>query len=203
MSSVTEIIESGVLELFVMGAASKEEALEVERLAAAHPEIRQELEEISRTLENYALEHAVEPSPRVKPVLLATIDYMTRMQEGEPMTYPPVLTESSSIADFEPWLNQEDLQHPDEQEDIFVKIIGYSQQATTAIVWIKDMKYSEVHDDELESFLIVEGSCDVVLGEEIRSLRPGDYLAIPLHTPHTIKVTSDIPCKAILQRLAA
>lgn len=54
-------IESGILELYVMGQLSAPEMLEVEQRAAASPEIRRELEAIEIALERYALTNAVEP----------------------------------------------------------------------------------------------------------------------------------------------
>jgi len=88
-------------------------------------------------------------------------------------------------------------------EDVFARIIGYTEKAITAIVWLKEMAPQEVHDDEHERFLILEGTCDIVVGNNIHQLVPGDYFAIPLHSNHHIKVTSSIPCKVILQRVAA
>lgn len=54
-------IESGILELYVLGQLSAPEMLEVERMAATVPEIKRELEAIEIALENYALENAVAP----------------------------------------------------------------------------------------------------------------------------------------------
>ena len=65
------------------------------------------------------------------------------------------------------------------------------------------MAPQEVHDNEYKKFLIVEGTCDIVIGENAHSLVPGDVLEIPLHTTHFGRVTSSMPCKVILQRIAA
>ncbi|WP_161888024.1 cupin domain-containing protein [Pontibacter russatus] len=200
--NVKAYIESGVLELYVMGASSPAEALAVEQMAAAHPEVRQELENISLALEGYARAHAVTPRNTVKPLLLATIDYMERLKHGEVPATPPVITPESHIADFATWLDREDMVLPPDADSIYVKIIGYTPDATTAIVWIKEEAAQEVHHDEHERFLIVEGTCDIVAGEDIHQLAAGDYYAVPLHTAHTFKVTSAVPCKAVLQRLA-
>ena len=61
----------------------------------------------------------------------------------------------------------------------------------------------EVHTNELESFLILEGTCDITIGEEVHHLVTGDFISIPLHIGHSLIVTSNIPCKVILQRVAA
>jgi mannose-6-phosphate isomerase-like protein (cupin superfamily) len=202
MLTAKEYIESGILELYVAGVASEEECIEVELRATTDPAIRQEIEDISMALETYAMANAVEPNPIIKPFLLATIDYTERLQNGEPVSDPPVLNENSKKEDYATWLNRSDMIAP-ETNDVFAKIIGYTKAAITAIVWLKDYAPHEVHDDEYEKFLIVEGTCNIIVGEEINQLVAGDYFAIPLHAKHMIKVTSTIPCKVILQRIAA
>ncbi len=203
MNNVANYIDSGVLELYVMGIASPQEIAEVEKMAAAHPEVAGAIREISIALESYAGAHAVTPHATVKPLLLATIDYMGRLQNGEAPAFPPVLGEHSSLSDYREWLDREDLSAPAEIGDIHLCIIGYTPQVTTAIVWIKNMAPHEVHDNEYERFLIVEGTCDIVVDDKTHKLTPGDYMQVPLHSGHYVKVTSDIPCKVILQRVAA
>lgn len=203
MNTVSAYIESGILELYVLGMVSAEEMLEVETMAAAHPEIQKELEEISKALEVYAGAHAVAPHPAIKPLLLATIDYSERMKAGEAASFPPILNENSRVEDYSEWINRKDMVLAPDFEDMFAKIIGYTTEATTAIVWIKSMAPHEVHHDEYEKFLILEGTCDIIIGEKTHQLVAGDYLQIPLHEGHRVKVTFSIPCKVILQRIAA
>lgn len=203
MSEVSTFIQSGILELYALGAASAAEAAEVERMMALHPDVRTELDAISASLEAYALAHAVEPPSTLKPLVLATIDYLERLKQGEEPTTPPELTAASTPEHFALWLERDDLKAPTSEEDIFVKIIGFTPAATTAIVWLKDVADEEVHHDEHERFLVLEGSCTITVGGQAHTLRAGDFFAIPLHQKHSVKVTSTEPCKVILQRLAA
>jgi len=198
-----EYIESGQLELYVMGMLEPEECREAERMIALYPEVRDEVEQITKALKAYAEEEAGAPHPAIKPLLMATIDYSERLQAGEPQAFPPVLNENSTLADYAEWLNREDLRQPGDFTDLYAKIIGYTPEMTTAIVWINSMAPHEVHDDEYEKFLIVEGTCDILIGDKTYQLVPGDYLSIPLHEGHEVKVTSSVPCKVILQRIAA
>lgn len=172
-------------------------------MASAHPEVQREIEEISASLQVYAERQAPPVCPTVKPLLMATIDYMERIRKGEWVTYPPELNEQSAITDFSEWLEREDMVLLDDFEGVYAKIIGYTPQATTAIAWLQYGSPEEVHDDQYEKFLILEGSCDITIDGTVVSLLPGDYLSIPLHKPHHVKVTSAVPCKVILQRLAA
>ena len=203
MKRFEDIKESGLLELYVLGNTSVSETAEIESLAREHEEIRVEIELISKALEAYAEAHAVKPDVTIKPFLMATIDYMERLEAGELPAFPPQLNERSKLIDYAEWLSRTDMVLPDDPEDMFAKIIGYTAEATTAIVWIKEMAPMEVHTDEYEKFLIVEGTCDITIDEEVHHLKPGSFLSIPLHKNHFVKVTSDIPCKVILQRIAA
>ena len=202
MKTVKEYIDSGILEQYVLGCTSAEESIQVELLINEDPSIRMEITAIQAVLECYAIQHAITPNPVIKPFLLATIDYSERLKNGEPATQPPVLHDKSIINDYAIWLNRSDM-ISQEGENIYAKIIGYTHKAITAIIWIKDYAPQEVHDNELERFLIVEGSCNIIVEEEVYALVAGDYFAIPLHKDHLVKVTSALPCKIILQRIAA
>ena len=198
-----EYIDSGILEAYVMGATTMEETLEVEKMARGNYEVMEEIESIRDAIETYALEHAMQPDVTIRPFLMATIDYTERLKKGEPAASPPLLNKGSKTSDYTEWLKRDDLQLPEDFSDLHARIIGYTPQALTAIVWINKMAPQEVHDHEHERFLIVEGSCNITIDQEVHQLIPGDYLAIPLYKNHHVTVTSDIPCKVILQRVAA
>jgi mannose-6-phosphate isomerase-like protein (cupin superfamily) len=74
---------------------------------------------------------------------------------------------------------------------------------TTAVVWLEHGAPPETHTNELEKFLIVEGTCNIIVDGRDHHLKPGDLFNIPLHLSHTVLVTSSITCKIILQRVAA
>jgi mannose-6-phosphate isomerase-like protein (cupin superfamily) len=201
--NIKDYIATGILDVYVLGIATKEESDEVKQLASAYPEIKKEIEKISSALEMHAQQSKITPHPAIKPLLIATIDYMERLEKGEEPVFPPTLNENSKLEDYREWVNRKDMFAPLDFEEIHVKIIGFSPEVTSAIVWIKNMAPEEVHDTEYEKFLIIEGTCDITIGEKVHQLIAGDYLSIPLHVDHHIKVTSSVPCKVILQRIAA
>ena len=203
MKNVKVYIESGILESYILGSSTIIESAEVEEMSAAYDEIRTEINLISETMEKYAQLHSIEPPVIIKPFLLATIDYTERLKNGEPVTIPPILNEDATIKDYQPWLQAEAAVLPDDFSNLYARIIGYTSEAITAIVWIKEFSPPEVHTNELEKFLIVEGTCDITIGEKVHHLVPGNLLSIPLDISHHVKVTSEIPCKIILQRIAA
>lgn len=61
-----EFISSGLLELYATGIASPEETQIVQDHLARFPELKEELNEIEMSLENYALSQSVQPAPSVK-----------------------------------------------------------------------------------------------------------------------------------------
>ena len=203
MRKVEEFINSGKLEMYVFGSATPEEIEEVEKMINLYPEVKSEYDKIADALERYASQHAIEPEVTVKPFLMATIDYTERLMKGEQPEIAPLLNESSRLSDFSKWLDRSDMSIPTDFSEYHAKIISFTAEATTAIVWIKDKAPQEKHDHEYERFLIVEGTCDIIVGDQINSLKPGDYFGVPLHLAHSIKITSSIPCKVILQRVAA
>jgi anti-sigma-K factor RskA len=67
-------IESGILELYVLGQLSVEEQHEVEAMAAKYPEVKQEIQAIEIAMEQYAMDHAVAPTEGLKDKILGQLN---------------------------------------------------------------------------------------------------------------------------------
>lgn len=84
-------IESGILELYVLGQLTVEEQHEVEAMAARYPEVKQEIEAIEIAMEQYAMNHAVAPSENLKDKLFDQLNSTAPEQENiTTATAPPV-----------------------------------------------------------------------------------------------------------------
>lgn len=70
MEELRAYIESGILELYVLGDVSPDEKREVEEMASKHPEVKAELDAIETSLESYAAAHAIEPSEKQRDKVL-------------------------------------------------------------------------------------------------------------------------------------
>ena len=197
-----KFIASGILEQYVLGSVTPEECEAVEEMAILYPGVQDEIDSISLALETLAIKNAIAPGPLVKVFLLAIIEYTERLKNGEIPTIVPLLNIKSTPADFATWVERSDMVSPG-KDDLYAKIISFTPEATTAIVWIKEFAPQEIHHDEHERFLVLEGSCELRIGNDVQQLGPADFFEIPLHQHHTVKVTSSIPCKVILQRVAA
>lgn len=204
MKTSKEYIDSGILEMYVLGLTTDEENIEITKQSEVNSEIAEEIERITENLILYAESKSKDVDITLKPMLLATIDYMERVSNGEEVIAPPILTEATIINDFSKWLDRKDMVIPSDFVDFHAKLIGHNQEATTAIAWLKYGSPHETHHKLVEKFYILEGTCDIVTDDgTTHSLVRGDYFSIPLHVGHYVKVTSEIPCKLILQRIAA
>lgn len=79
--TTNEYILSGILEAYVMGAATPEERKEVEKYAFIYPEIKLELNEIEKAINKYTTEHSVEPPSYLKEKILEKITGETLVNE--------------------------------------------------------------------------------------------------------------------------
>lgn len=203
MSKIQEYINSGILEYFVLGLTTEKETQEITAMLTVHAEITEEINQISTSLLQLSSLVAPKPNPTIRTSILSTIDYIERIKLGEVASFPPLLNPQSKISDYDQWVLKPEMAVPENFKDSFAKIIGANQIATTMIVWLTTEAPHEVHHDQYERFLILEGSCELTIQNKINYLKPGDYIEIPLHVVHNLVVTSVVPCKVILQRVAA
>ena len=74
MKDLKTYLESGILELYVLGDLSSEEIREVENTIAQHPEVKAEVEAIETALQAYALSNAIQPSEVVRKRILNSME---------------------------------------------------------------------------------------------------------------------------------
>lgn len=74
VENIKDYIESGILELYILGDLPEAERLEVERLRTMHPEINAELQSIEKSVWNYSRIHAATPEDSVREKFLSDID---------------------------------------------------------------------------------------------------------------------------------
>jgi len=83
VEEIRKYIESGILELYVLGDLSVEEKAEVEAMAALHPEVKAELDDIELALGSLANSYAEEPSAEVKEAFFSKIKFNDTIAEQE------------------------------------------------------------------------------------------------------------------------
>jgi hypothetical protein len=73
VEDIKAYIESGILELYILGDVTPQERLQVEEMALKHPAIKTELDEIERAMELYAKNAAIEPPDQLRERVLNSV----------------------------------------------------------------------------------------------------------------------------------
>jgi anti-sigma-K factor RskA len=73
VEEIKAYIESGILELYVMGDITPAEKLQVEEMAAKHQAVKAELNEIESSMESFAAENAIEPAEHLRTRILNSV----------------------------------------------------------------------------------------------------------------------------------
>ena len=167
-----------------------------------------EIQQTEEALIQYAIAHSTTPPQPNKGRILERLK-----QETQPPSHIgnkennrfPLLGPYSKMEDWIQLLGD----HPDPQafEGIHMEPLYKDSRIELNLVWVKDMVPEEVHQDVMESFLLLEGSCSCTIEQKDGNTRtvhmkPGDFLALELGERHDIRVTSPYPAKAILQWLS-
>lgn len=101
-------IESGIIESYVLGLASDEEAAEVLQLIKQYPEVKQAIEAFEASLEQLALHEASVPPPHVKENLMQTLqgefanDAATHTTTTKSFTTPVIPFDGEATARVKP-----------------------------------------------------------------------------------------------------
>ena len=72
--NIKEYISSGIIEAYILGLASAEEAEEFERMCAAHAEVRNARDLFEQQLERNAVAVGVQPPRKIKSLILSEIE---------------------------------------------------------------------------------------------------------------------------------
>ena len=85
MNDIQEYIESGILELYVLGSASEEEERELLTYKEKFPEVKQALFELETDMERIAEEMAIKPPPTAWLKIQENLNELIEMPEPEPL----------------------------------------------------------------------------------------------------------------------
>lgn len=87
--NIQQYIESGILETYVMGAASEQEARELLQYKAQYPEVAAALKELELDLEMFASQMAIVPPPHTWTKINDNINDLIITPEYAPVTLRP------------------------------------------------------------------------------------------------------------------
>lgn len=155
----------------------------------------------------YAESHAIPVRKDLKTSILAKIAQLNQQSQERTtisLETPPLLQKQSNWLDWQAAVA--DIHAPDDLENIHLHPLISDDTRELFVAFVKENVPEEVHDDLLESFVILEGSCEceiIDLNGETRFvwMREGDFIDFKIGEVHNIHITSAQPVKAILQWL--
>jgi mannose-6-phosphate isomerase-like protein (cupin superfamily) len=133
------------------------------------------------------------PNPGMKNRLLGKLGF-----EGEALTLDH-LPETNRYANHLSWLKALQPLLPATVDAIFMQEINRNEHLMQLLVVSKVDVPEEIHEEECESFFILQGECACTIGDQVFQLSAGDYLDIPLHVNHDVKLLTP-QVTAIVQR---
>ncbi len=170
-----------------------------------------EIIETEQAFINYAKAHSVAPPAFLREKILSKIVELDTSHLIGPklqLDSLPMLADNSNWQDWHEAVSG--IEPPAEFDSIHLHPLESNEKRELFVAWVKDMVEEEVHTDLLETFLILEGSCECHItdtkGETcIVRLGQGDSITMQIGETHDIVITSMKPAKAILEwrKLAA
>lgn len=195
MTEQQKYLQSGNLEAYCLGQLNAEEMEELKLMCSRFPEVKRELEAIEFALETMALQTAISPRDELKGRLFEKLGFeqTTRLD----LQNLPIIDDSTNYKD---WLDALGHLIPKDPEEIIIfQPLTQTPALTQSLVYTRMSIPEETHEDLIESFFILEGSCRCMVDGQEYILNPGDFLEIPLYVNHDITLlTSHVV--AILQQ---
>lgn len=166
------------------------------------------LNQTEADLIRFAALHAVDPNPALRQTILDKISRLKRqaLESGTiDLSNPPLITPESNYLHWQAATSA--ILPPAAWDEIYMHPIRSDETVDLFVIYVSHLVPEEVHHDVLESFLLLEGSCQCNITDEAGNTRTeyysaGDYIAFAHGEVHDVRITSaERPAKAILQWL--
>lgn len=175
--------------------------------AQGNPPTATDLDKTEAALLAFAELHAVRPPLSMRDKILGNLKKLKSFEDNrKPFTLDslPLLTPDANWLDWEDAVKS--IKPEEDYEGVYMHLLENNERRELNLVWVKEEVPEEVHHDVLESFILLEGSCECHIADEnghlrVVRMREGDYIGFKIGEVHDIQITSAKPAKAILQWL--
>lgn len=196
--TVQDFLQSGLIETYCLGFTNREEELLVQQMAAAYPEVEEEIKKLRESFSGFLHNRKIDPSPAVKKTVMKTIYIQQSALKKE---WVPLMQEPTDFNRYYEVARSNQLVPPAVPYDnIFARELPSTKEVINFAIWAKHGHEEETHDNMKEYIAILEGSCDMYMNGKITAYTKGQVIAINPHTPHHAVVTSQDPMFALVQR---
>jgi mannose-6-phosphate isomerase-like protein (cupin superfamily) len=170
--------------------------------------MEEEIEKSEEALLKYAQAHAVAPPLSLKDKILGNIQKLNELSNNRQvisLDNVPLISPESNWLDWEEAVKS--IERPADIENVYFHPLRNDDVVEMNLAWVVEEVPEEVHHDILESFILLDGTCECHIFNEDGSIkkvvrmRAGDYISFKIGEVHDIHITSGVPAKAILQWL--
>ncbi|HRH51023.1 MAG TPA: cupin domain-containing protein [Panacibacter sp.] len=191
-------IKSGIIEDYCLGVLGAEDSKKVAQLALDFPEIKQEVDSFTEALGQYAADTALFSASNAKHKIFSTITNL-RTEETANAQQLPLLNKYSEHIN---WLKIVKPMLPEKlHKPTLVRSLRNDDSVSQLLIWTTVDFPEEIHNNEQECFIILEGRCRCQIGDQIIEMGPGDFLEVPMHKHHDVQILE--PVLALVQRIKA
>lgn len=182
-----DYIDSGMVMDYCLGLLEEEEKIAFELAMLMYPQLVQEVNAVQAGLDKYAAALGLEIgtmginfiSPVMKNLLL---------EREMNIETPPLI---NRFSDYKTWLSAVEPLLPKKFEGgLYAKVLKDNGRVSQLLVMTATDIPDEVHEDVMESFIILEGECECYIGNKVHRMGAGSFMEIPMHEHHDLKVIS-------------
>ena len=197
MTNLEEYISTGILEEYCLNLLDPEQKQQVEKIAQEYPIVHARISLINAAI----LKMRTSPDASLPSDIKEKTWDLLQNSHLEKIMDPQRLPLINSYSDINQWRPFVQSQLPKELNDsCYLKILREDEKISQEIVWTKNDRPEEIHDNERESLLILEGICECEVGGKIIQLKAGDYFEMPPNVPHTMRLRTP-ELLALVQRV--
>lgn len=206
MFDINKYIESGVIEEYYLDILSGEDIHQLMDLQSQYPEIKAYMHEVAISNTNFfktiQKEAPIESLLFVKNIIKENKLWTNAQLDHKTKLLPQFITISKHTPAEKIEAVVKNLQPSADYDNIFPTVLYADDQRELVLVWVKKFVPLEEHPALDESFLILEGTADCYVDDEVFHMSSGDFMRIPPESEHKVIVTSATPAKAIRCRIA-
>lgn len=206
MFDIKAYVNSGIIEQYCLGMANTDEVMELEQLAKQHPEIELAIQAAQMSLGSFLKGFQKKTSTQSRNIIKQGILENLKWENAK-LNEDGLLPEYIGISRHtDPVLIEsviKDIPAPaiSSYDNVHAQIIFSGGGKELGLFWVKEFVPEEEHPEIEESFMVLEGTADCYIDDQVFKMAKGDFMPIPPQSHHKVIVTSSYPARAIRARL--
>jgi len=85
----------------------------------------------------------------------------------------------------------------EEYKNVHVQKLHSDDRTTVFMIWVKEAVKAHRHESHTEVIVVYRGKGSMRVGTEVKPIKKGDIILVPMNTVHSVKTTSKKPLKVL------